>query len=84
MPRRRGTTVAGVVLDVADVGALGGPADRWDVADGEHGAAVTVDELARVLPGRCRWRAWRGGRRSTCNKTREKLQLGEFRGGAPE
>ena len=79
--------------------------DRRDVAEGEHGAAVTVDELARVLPGRCRWRvgaaavvdelarvllgccrwrAWRGGCRSTCNKTREKLQLGEFRGGAPE
>ena len=84
MPRRRGTTVTGVVLDVADDGALGGAADRRDIADGERGMAVAVDELACVLPGRCRWRAWRSGRRSTCNKTREKLQLGEFRGGAPE
>ena len=72
------------MLDIAYDGALDGPADRWDVADGERGTTVAVDELARVLPGRCRWRAWRGGRRSTCNKTREKLQLGEFRGGAPE
>ena len=73
-----------MVLDVADDDALGGPTDRRDIADGEHVMAVAVDELARVLPGHCRWRAWCGGRRSTCNKTREKLQLGEFRGGAPE
>ena len=42
MPRRRGTTVAGVVLDVVDDAALGGPTDRRDVADGEHGAATAV------------------------------------------
>ena len=54
MPRRRGTTVAGVVLDVADDGAFEGPTARWDVADGEHGAAAAVDEPghvhARTLP----------------------------------
>ena len=48
MPRRRGTTVAGVVLDVADDGAFDNPAGRRAVADGERGAAATVDELARV------------------------------------
>ena len=48
MPRRRGTTVAGVVLDVADDGAFEDPTERRDVADGERGAAAVVDELARV------------------------------------
>ena len=48
MPRRRGTTVAGVVLDVADDGAFEDPAERRDIADGECGAAAAVDELAHV------------------------------------
>ena len=48
MPRRRGTTVAGVVLDVADDGAFEDPTEWQDVADGEHGVATTVDELAHV------------------------------------
>jgi len=50
MPRRRGTIVAGVVLDVADDGAFGDPAERRDVTDGERGAAtvaVLVVELVR-------------------------------------
>ena len=51
-----------MVLNVADDGALGGPMDWRDIADGERGTAVAVDELARVLPGHCRWRAWRGDR----------------------
>ena len=42
------------MLDVADDGAFEGPATRWDVADGERGAAAAVDELAcvraRTLP----------------------------------
>jgi hypothetical protein len=42
------STVADVVLDVADDGSLGDPAERKHVADGERGAAATVDELARV------------------------------------
>ena len=54
MPRRRGTTVAGVVLDVADDGAFEDPTERQDVADGERGAVAAVDELAcvraRTLP----------------------------------
>ena len=48
MPRRRGTTVAGLVLDIADDGAFEDPMERWDVTDGERGAAAVVDELARV------------------------------------
>ena len=48
MPRWRCTTVAGMVLDVADDGAFEDPMERWDVADGEHGAVAAVDELARV------------------------------------
>jgi len=48
MPRRRGTIVAGVVLDVADDGAFEDPVERRDVADGERGAVAVVDELARV------------------------------------
>ena len=48
MPRRRGTTVAGVVLDVADDGAFEDPTGRWGVNDGERGAAAAVDELAHV------------------------------------
>ena len=48
MPRRRGTTVAGVVLDVADDSAFEDPAGRWDIADGERGVVAAVDELARV------------------------------------
>jgi len=48
MPRWRGTTVADVVLDVADDGAFEVLAERWDVTDGEHGAAAAVDVLARV------------------------------------
>ena len=48
MPRWRGTTVAGVVLDVADDGTFDDPVERWAVADGERGAAAAVDELARV------------------------------------
>ena len=52
MPRWRGTTVAGVELDVAGDGAFEGPAERWDVADGERGAVAAVDELARAhTPG---------------------------------
>ena len=47
MPRWRGTTVAGVELDVAGDGAFEGPID-----DGERGVAAAVDELARVhAPG---------------------------------
>ena len=48
MPRRRGTIVAGVVLDVADDGAFDDPTERRAVANGERGAAAIVDELARV------------------------------------
>ena len=48
MPRWRGTTVAGVVLDVADDGAFDDPAERRAVADGERSAAAAVDELACV------------------------------------
>ena len=48
MPRQRGTTVASMVLDVADDGAFEDPVERWDIADGGRGAATAVDELARV------------------------------------
>jgi len=48
MPRRWGTIVASVVLDVTDDGAFEDPVERRDVADGERGAVATVDELARV------------------------------------
>ena len=48
MPRRRGTTVAGVVLDVADDGNFEDPTERRDIADGERGATAVVDELSRV------------------------------------
>ena len=52
MPRWRGTTVAGVELDVAGDGAFEGPVERRDVADGERGAVAIVDELARAhAPG---------------------------------
>ena len=52
MPQRRGTTVIGVVLDVADDGAFEDPTERWDVNDGGRGAVAAVDELARVhAPG---------------------------------
>ena len=60
MPRWRCTTVADVVLDVADDGDFKDPAKRRDIADGErgtvtdgeHGAATAVDELARAYaPG---------------------------------
>ena len=37
-----------MVLNIADDGAFEDPAAWWDVADGERGAAATVDELARV------------------------------------
>ena len=49
MPRRKGTTVADVALDVADDGAFEDPAERWDIADGERGAAATVDKLADAV-----------------------------------
>ena len=42
MPRRRGTAFVGAVLDVADDGAFEDPAERWDVTDGERGAAAAV------------------------------------------
>ena len=48
MPRRRGSSVAGVVLEVADDGVFRDPAERRDIADGERGAVAAVDELARV------------------------------------
>ena len=48
MPRRRGTTVTDVVLDIADDGTFEDPTKRRDVADGERGAAAAVDELAHV------------------------------------
>ena len=52
MPRRWGTIVAGVVLDVADDGVFEDPAERRDVVDGERGTAAAVDELARAhAPG---------------------------------
>ena len=52
MPWQRGTTVAGVVLDIADDGAFEDPAERRDIADGERGAAAAVDELVRAhAPG---------------------------------
>ena len=54
MPRQRGTTVASVVLGIADDDAFEDPMEWRDVADGEHGAAAAVDELAcvhaRTLP----------------------------------
>jgi hypothetical protein len=37
-----------VVLDVVDDNAFMDPAERQDIADGERGAVVAVDELARV------------------------------------
>ena len=37
-----------VVLDVPDDGAFEDPVERWDVADGERGAAAAVDELVYV------------------------------------
>ena len=95
MPRRRGTTVTGVVLDVVDDDAFEGPMERWDIADGQRGTVAAVDELARVhartllmesvarrpqlmnwpmyVPGRCRWRAWRGDRSSTCSRAKQRL-----------
>jgi len=48
MPRWRGTTVAGVELDIAGDGAFEAPAEWWDVADGERGVVAAVDELARA------------------------------------
>ena len=42
MPRRRGTTVIAVVLDVADDGAFEDPTEQWDIIDGERGAATVV------------------------------------------
>ena len=58
MPRWRGTTIAGVELNVAGDGAFEGPVERWDVADGERGTAAAVDELAHahasgVADGEC-------------------------------
>ena len=54
MPRRRGTIVAGVMLDTADDDAFDDPVERRDVTDGERGVAAAVDELgcvrARTLP----------------------------------
>jgi len=52
MPRWRGTTVAGVELDIAGDGAFEDPVERRDVTDGERGMVAAVDELARVhAPG---------------------------------
>ena len=52
MPRWRGTTVAGVELDIAGDGAFEAPMEPRDVADGERGAVAAVDELARAYaPG---------------------------------
>ena len=52
MPRWRGTTVAGVELDIAGDGAFEDPGERRDVVDGEHGVVAAVDELARAhAPG---------------------------------
>ena len=48
MPRQRGTTVAGMVLDVADDDAFDDPVERRAITDGECGAAAAVDELAHV------------------------------------
>ena len=48
MPRWRGTTVAGVELDIAGDGAFEAPAEWRDIADGERGAVIVVDELAHV------------------------------------
>ena len=52
MPWWRGTTVAGVELDIAGDSAFEDPVERRDVADGERGAVAAVDELARAhTPG---------------------------------
>ena len=52
MPWWRGTTVAGVELDIAGDGAFEGPTEQRDVTDGERGTVATVDELARAhAPG---------------------------------
>ena len=52
MPRWRGTTVAGVELDIAGDGAFEDPAERRDVVDGERGAVAAVAQLARAhAPG---------------------------------
>ena len=52
MPRWRGTTVAGVELNIAGDGAFEGPTEWGDVADGERGTVAIVDELARAhAPG---------------------------------
>ena len=37
-----------MVLNVVDDGAFKDPMERWDIADGEHGAVAVVDELASV------------------------------------
>jgi len=42
MPRWRGTTVAGVELDIAGDGAFKALVERRDVADGERGAVAAV------------------------------------------
>ena len=58
MPQRRGTTVAGVVLNIADDGAFEDPTERWDVADGERGTAtavVLVVKLGRDCNGISLW-----------------------------
>ena len=52
MPWWRGTTVAGVELDIAGDGAFEDPGEWRDVTDGERGAVAAVDELARAhAPG---------------------------------
>ena len=48
MPRRRGTTVVGVVLDVADDGAFKDLVERRDIADGERGVATASVLVVRL------------------------------------
>ena len=49
MPRWRGTTIAGVELDVAGDGAFEGPMERWDVTDGERGAVTVVVLIVELV-----------------------------------
>ena len=44
-----GTTVADVVLDVADDGAFEDPAERYNVTDGERGAATAAVPIVGLV-----------------------------------
>jgi hypothetical protein len=79
LPHDEGTDV---VLDVADDGSLGDPAQRQDVADGERGTMSAVGELARVqaLGGdQPSLRGSGGSRAAQPSKVSKKRKLGPFK-----